>query len=601
MSAGKMNGILKGRRQGSAMVLALMVGMLLIVLITATMALAIVDTETVNDYSRNRQSFQAADSGLEHGKMVLAASLQGWDLPAATTTDDVDSYAEDAETDLDANNQDVSLLVDTGENIDTLLPRQEDTLFGSLEAGDDDAGVPAVDYDVAFDVQPTQIEYPAAGDISYRHVFHYDYTITSTGSADIGGQDNKATRVESGSFETEVLRPSFATYGYFTNSMKNQYNQQLWFFDGETYDGKTHVNVAPPEGQAAFWGTATFNGPFTAVQDSYEDSVLGGGAAPVFNDTVEWGVDPIATPTNGWSQLRASVGDYANIENQSAPTNNEMRAILGLTQNGNAVPNGLYFAQGAGGNANGGSQLLGGLMIKGDANEIAFSRPSANIQRTTIKVGADTYVIDDNRSSKTSSVKKNSNTPVTFNKQFNGLIHVEGNVLSLKGDGSPTGADIESGHKITLSATGDVKIYDHITYETDPIANPSAKNILGIFSSGGNIWLGKTAPTDLKLHATIMATGTGKGVGAESLAINGGYDFNYANKGKWKLLGGLIENKDQTTGVFYNSGKITGYTWDFTYDDRFAGGAAPPYFPYVTKFTMGVNNLHSEQRGRKYY
>ena len=79
------------------------------------------------------------------------------------------------------------------------------------------------------------------------------------------------------------------------------------------------------------------------------------------------------------------------------------------------------------------------------------------------------------------------------------------------------------------------------------------------------------------------------------------YDYNYPNKGNWNLLGGLIENKNQTTGVFYSDGTMTGYKWNFAYDQRFLAGTAPPYFPYVTKFTVSMLGVQHTKWGRKYY
>ena len=98
-----------------------------------------------------------------------------------------------------------------------------------------------------------------------------------------------------------------------------------------------------------------------------------------------------------------------------------------------------------------------------------------------------------------------------------------------------------------------------------------------------------------------MASGTGKGIGAEGITTGGGYDYSYPNKGSWNLLGGLIENVNQTTGVFYTNGHVTGYTWDFTYDERFLDGHAPPFFPYVTRFVVTMLGVSPENWGRKYY
>jgi hypothetical protein len=588
-----------GSRRGSATVLALMVSLLLMVLVSATMTLTVADTEMTQDYTRNRSSFEAADSGVEHGRVRLGHALSSWNLPAATTVDDVEDYAEDALDGSTTNDADISLLKDNAPYIFEVTPRNSTAVSLGWEGGD----APDTQYDVAYNITPTNVELPDPGDISARHTFHYDYQIESRGTSAIGGESNQATRQQRGEFSIQVERPSFATYGYFTNSMKNQNDQQLWFYDGEVYDGPTHVNAAPPTGQAAFWGHTVFNGPFSAVQEAYEDSVLGNGANPEFNGGASWGVDPIQVPQNGWSQLRAAVGDLDNIEVQTAPTNNELRESLGMTLDGTAVPPGVYYAP----NSNAGSDLLGGVFVNGNAQQIKFS-VSGNEQITQITMnngsgpwtGTHTWEIRNNIATGAATVSLDGGTPQNFSENFNGMIHVEGAVASLKGDGTNSG-DIQRDHQVTVSATGNITVSDHITYQDNPVSIPDAENILGIYSSNGNILLDDAAPSNLNLHATVMAASAGKGVGAEGIVFGGSYDYNYPDKGNWNLLGGLIEDKNQTTGVFFSDGTLTGYRWNFTYDDRFQAGVAPPYFPYVSKFVLTMMGLEDTGWNRKYY
>jgi hypothetical protein len=249
---------------------------------------------------------------------------------------------------------------------------------------------------------------------------------------------------------------------------------------------------------------------------------------------------------------------------------------------------------------------MGGVLVYGDASSISLETDGVD-QFTTIAMdnsdggefdGAHTWVFRDTGTR--TYVSLDGGEEVMYNDPLNGLIQIEGSVGSLQGDGS-TGADIQSEHEITVSATEDIYISDHLTYEVSPVDDPDATNILGIFSSAGNIWLAEDAPYNLDVHASVMASGAQKGVGAENLATGGGYDYGYPFKEDWNLLGGLIENKNQTTGVYYSDGHITGYLWDFTYDGRFAEGKAPPYFPYVTKFLMQLQNLETTGWGRKYY
>jgi len=597
----KLRRLIRGKRRGSTSVLALMVSLMLMVLITATMALTLVNAQLVQDYARNQKTVQAADSAVVHGEVSLAHALSSWSLPATTTSTQVDAYATDAESGQRENDRDISLLGDSAPYIDSVLPRDSDTTAVQLE---NDQGGLIVGYGAAVDVYPTSVDRPAQGDISHRTTFHYGYTVTGRGDANIGAEANEATREEQGTFGVEVSRPSFSTYGYFTESMKNQFNQQLVFFEGEVYGGPTHVNSAPPSGRAGFYGQAVFNGPFSAVQARYEDSWLGGNANPQFNAGATWGAAKIDLPANGWSQLRASVGDYSQVENPTSPSNAELRQLLGLPSGTTPIDDGVYYSQ----NYNAGPTLNGGVLIKGTAQSIVLSS-SGGDQLVTITMnpssghfaGAQTWVFHDNADSGSVSVTRNGSPAGNFNGNLNGLIHTEGNVTALQGNSSLSAPDIQADHQITVSATGNITITNHITYEDNPADNPDAQNMLGIFSSGGNVYLGRYAPNNLALQATVMAAGASHGVGAEGLVVGGGYDSNYPNKGYWNLLGGLIENKDQTTGVYYSNGRLTGYLWNFTYDERFAHGMAPPYFPYVTKFIAELRELRAEKWGRKYY
>ena len=594
---------LNGQRRGSTSILAIMVSLLLTILFTATLSLTMVDAEMVHDHTRNKKAFQAADSGLVHSRRVLADALSAWKLPSATTPADVEVYATDAESGNPSGNQDISLIMDTGQNIDDVMPRNTITTSVTLNAPDTGVAEPTVGYDTSVNIWPTDVERPVAGDGSLRHVFHYDWSVSSEGQADLSNQHNQATRLENGNFEIDVKRPNFATYGYFTQTMENQFDDQLWFFDGEVYDGPVHVNAGPGDGKVAFYGEPEFNGAFTAVQGSYEESILAGGANPQFNEGATWGVDAIELPENSWSQMRASIGDYANIDNQTAPNLTDMIAKLGLEGLPTLIDKGCYFAP----NYNEGDSLLGGIFVNGDADKVEFSVEGSlqvievDMIGTGPMAGSNVWKFKEDNSLGTTEVWNNGTLVGSYGQSLNGMIHVNGKIANLKGDGSSTSPDIQAASEITVSSSGDIFIGGHITYQEDPAVNPDADNILGIFSSNGNIMLRKDGPNNLQINATMMAASDNHGLGAQDITIGNNYDYNYPNKGKLNLTGGLIENRDQTTGVYYSNGHKTGYEWNFTYDDRFLAGKAPPYFPYVTKFIMEMHGVNAEGWGRKYY
>jgi len=112
----------RASRRGSTTVLALMISMFLVVLVTATVALTMVEVSDIQDYSRNKKTFQAADSGVAHGKQQMTQALSAWHLSAATTPEDVTLYAEDAESGVRTGDRDISLLKDTATNLSLIMP-----------------------------------------------------------------------------------------------------------------------------------------------------------------------------------------------------------------------------------------------------------------------------------------------------------------------------------------------------------------------------------------------------------------------------------------------------------------------------------------------
>jgi hypothetical protein len=182
----------------------------------------------------------------------------------------------------------------------------------------------------------------------------------------------------------------------------------------------------------------------------------------------------------------------------------------------------VYYAP----NDNTGSDLLGGIFVNGDAQEISLTT-SGSEQVISITMtnssgpyaGTHTWDIHNNESSGSSYVVYDGGSPQYFGEASNGVIHVEGDVESL---GGGSGADIQRDQQLTVSATGNVYIGDHITYQDDPRSVEGAENILGIFSSNGNIYLAEDAPSNLNLHATVMAASGAHGVGAEGITTDDG-------------------------------------------------------------------------------
>lgn len=192
---------------------------------------------------------------------------------------------------------------------------------------------------------------------------------------------------------------------------------------------------------------------------------------------------------------------------------------------------------------------------------------------------------------------------------FNGVIYTPGSIASLKGPARTTASDpatappaLASFSQITVAAAGDIHIKGDLKYQTPPCngsnsvagttftAAPcptlTATNILGVYSSGGDVAIDSPAKygvangvgINVTIQAVLMAS-------KKSVKVDG-YDQGNpdASLGQVRLLGGIIEN-------YYGAFGITdgrGFGRNYVYDPRTGDGLAPPSFPtqqsWNTKF-----------------
>lgn len=146
----------------------------------------------------------------------------------------------------------------------------------------------------------------------------------------------------------------------------------------------------------------------------------------------------------------------------------------------------------------------------------------------------------------------------------------------------------------------DISINDHIEYALNPLDEEAvaaaiatakaealakgekfdkstvANDALGLIS-GDDVIITGSAPNNLNIHATIMATG------ATSSSKGSFYVDNYTSynpRGFINLLGGIVQEERGPVGSFNSStGQTTrSYDKNYTFDTRFEG-TPPPYFP----------------------
>lgn len=186
---------------------------------------------------------------------------------------------------------------------------------------------------------------------------------------------------------------------------------------------------------------------------------------------------------------------------------------------------------------------------------------------------------------------------------FNGVIYTQSGVASVTGpprsnasDPASAGAAVASFSQLTLASTGTMHIKSDLKYADPPCSgsnstatgsfvaatcdNKSATNILGIYSSGGDILIDSPAKytssanpgvgKDVNIQAVLMAS-------AGKVTVDG-YDQGTADAnilGKVHLMGGIIENYYGAFGISDGHG----FGRDFVYDTRTSDGLAPPSFP----------------------
>ncbi|MBX3173460.1 MAG: hypothetical protein KF709_03565 [Gemmatimonadaceae bacterium] len=184
-----------------------------------------------------------------------------------------------------------------------------------------------------------------------------------------------------------------------------------------------------------------------------------------------------------------------------------------------------------------------------------------------------------------------------LNPNFKGVIHVTGKVaVSGKLRGS-----------LTLAATGNIIIVDHLTYVTNPggttPCNSAERDILGLFS-GNDIYMAhnllnspwRAGPGTTGSHRTWANRSSDEYVHAVVLALGqfGAYAYDEGptnvedcsgtnnERGCLYLTGGIIQYSRGPVGI--TDGR--GYTKRYQYD-ACAGANPPPYFPTTGHFVRG--------------
>jgi len=402
----------------------------------------------------------------------------------------------------------------------------------------------------------------------------YDYTYTTNAIGGFGSSGSRSIQT-TGILRVSCSRGSFADFLVFTNVHLSPGGNPVWFTSNTRFDGRVHTN-----GEYRFAYAPQFQDLVTSVNNEawYNNS-----GSPVELDADNNGVidvpgfyggfdrsePPITLPPNSYSQQNAALG--RNPSDTTPPSNSEINTALGLGSGGSPPPTGVYAVHS-------GSTLNGGIYVQGNVDRMTTSIDAYGRQIYALKQGGTTTTIRVDKSANSTRVTVGASSQDYTGVPL-GVAYVKGMVSDLRGpdrvSGSPPPA-IAQDTQLLLAATGDVVIQRDLTYE----GYPNSQNVFGIYSSGGSVRIGGSAPDDMNLDAFVMATG---GTGSFTVDSYG----SGSSRGIFNLRGGMVESYYGAFGTFNSTTgqQSTGYGRNFMYDRR---GLIPPYYPVTSRFTANV-------------
>ncbi len=400
--------------------------------------------------------------------------------------------------------------------------------------------------------------------------FNFNYTITSTGSSGAYGQRQVQS---SGVLRVSATRGTFADYLIYTNVHLTPSGSPIWFTSSSQFDGRVHTN-----GEFRFAYQPGFQDLVTSVNSKawyynnnnpVEKAANSNGTidVPDFFGGFTRSVGSVPLPTNSYNQQNAALGPPLSPTSGTAPTNSQINTAIGSGAGTGTPPNGIYLVTS-------GSSVTGGIYVQGTLDQLkAVADTVAHKQQYILKQGATTKTITVDYGANTTTLTVGaSNT--TYSGVPQGCTYVNGTLSDLRGpdrSGSIVPPAIEAHTQMLFAATGDIIIQRDMTcqdYET-------SDNVVGIYSSGGNVRVGTSAPNDMNLDAFVMAAGTNSAFQVDNYSTG-------SPRGTFHLRGGAVQYDYGPFYTFNTSGVLqTGFARDFHYDRR---GNVPPFYPTTVQF-----------------
>ena len=455
-----------------------------------------------------------------------------------------------------------------------------------------------------------------------RQTYALPFVLVAEGSQG----EYKRTIAVSGEIRFTAGKSTFSRYAYFTNQDREA---NLWFSTNTLIDGPVHTNsnfrftgtpwfgstMSSAGCQSASLGSCGTQIPgavFTSGNSITDPSQLTDPQNPSYNGTtptilggVDWNANYVELPQNNVSQRNAAIGrnkeNTADISTEGILFDADLDSLTLKVTDINGVPlapNGFE----ADGTPRWTPTPSKYQYIKGCSPD--FVTPQLLDGCREYQVGEDDVV---QMLDKTDPLNPIWQT-IVGKRPFNGVIYVDGVIEQLTGPdrnppasplGETAGPAIAAFSEITIASVDDIRISGDLKYEQPPhtgIAvrnsdgsvtpptkiNEGGTNVLGIYTAGGDILVGnghgddRDSPNNVMVHASLMAaSGT---IPLEGKIRVEAYN-NGSCRGKFQLIGGMIQTTRGPFNTFSGSTCITGFERTYTYDQRFLFGVAPPFFP----------------------
>lgn len=421
------------------------------------------------------------------------------------------------------------------------------------------------------------IAYSDKDSTGVSQAYNYLFNINSTGTVNATGRRSVQSQ---GLLRVSATRGSFADYLMFMNTFTMNDGSTIWLTSSGSFDGRVHTNTNFKFAfKPTFQDEVTQHNPNATYYNNGSPVSLnannnGTTDVPNFYGGFLRGQATVPMPTNSFNQQAASLG-ITGLPAGTPPSNSQINTALFGTSSGSTPPNGIYLPHDSS------NQLTGGIYVQGTADKVKmWADTLANRQYIQFTQGATNQTIEVDHTLGTTRVWNNltqTGTPTVYTSTPpNGVLYDTNAITNLTGPDRTASTGhvnpaIAENTTLLVAAAGDITIQGDITCDS----YDNKDNVLGIFSSGGSVHIGASAPSNVNIDAFVMATGTTGQFGVDN------YDTG-SPRGAVNLRGGVVASYYGAFGTFNSSGAmVSGYSRSFHYDRR---GLKPPFYPDTNRF-----------------